>query len=155
MWKLFASCLISCLFLLLTVSSPGLMIQSFPSFGLKRYVRDKREGRESLEIIPLTHLTFDFLHPPLFLWFTIISIIISFIQSAKADEKAANMFKSKIQNKLVLGNALIISLMALGLGFLLIAVTLLVLRARQRRLQDTSNESKSYSSLPQKDVPVN
>lgn len=77
-------------------------------------------------------------------------------QVARADEKSADLFKSKIQNKLVLGNALIISGIALGLGLFLIAVTILVLKAkRERSLKDPANDSKkSYSSLPQKEVPA-
>lgn len=78
-----------------------------------------------------------------------------YIQSARADENAANMFKSKIQNKLVIGNVMIISLMTLGLIFLLTAVILVFLQNRkEKRLQTQDEKKNSYSSLPQKEVPL-
>lgn len=77
-------------------------------------------------------------------------------QIATADEVSANRFKSLIQNKLIIGNALIICFMVLGLAIFLICIIFLYIRRRRdRKLLEALNSSpdikSSYSSLPMKD----
>ena len=79
-------------------------------------------------------------------------------QLATADDKAAARFKSAIQNKLVIGNALIICLLIVGVGMLLVSILFLYIRRRrERKLLEALNSSpdikSSYSSLPTKDAP--
>ena len=87
-----------------------------------------------------------------------VTLTLPCLQRATADEVAANRFKALIQNKLVMGNALIISLMVLGLAIFLISILFLYIRRRRDlKLLEALNSSpdikSSYSSLPTKDAP--
>jgi len=89
-------------------------------------------------------------------------VIMPFIwveETATADDAAAGAFKSRVQNKLVIGNALIISSCVVGFLFFLVAVLVLYQRRQQeQKTSDTSSDiakKNSYSSLPQKDTLPN
>lgn len=76
-------------------------------------------------------------------------------ETATADDAAASAFKSRVQNKLVIGNALIISSCVVGLILFLLAVAVLYHRRQDKTTSDTSSDiakKNSYSSLPQKET---
>lgn len=78
-------------------------------------------------------------------------------ETATADDAAASAFKSRVQNKLVIGNALIISSSVVGLILALVAVVVLYQRRREKTSDASSDLAKknSYSSLPQKEPHPN
>lgn len=51
-----------------------------------------------------------------------------FKQSAQADEPSADKFKSLIRNKLVMGNAIMITTMAIGLAVFLICLAIYIFK---------------------------
>jgi len=77
-------------------------------------------------------------------------------ESAMADEVSAEKFKTLIQNKLVIVNAIFIAAMVTGLTIFLLAVILVAYKASRvavSKEQEARQDAKkaSYSSLPQKD----
>jgi hypothetical protein len=79
-------------------------------------------------------------------------------ESAQADEISANKFKTLIQNKLVIGNAIIIAAMVTGLVIFLLSVILIAYKASRQAVSKEEEARKdavkiqgSYSSLPQKE----
>jgi lysosome membrane protein 2 len=80
-------------------------------------------------------------------------------EAASADETSADKFKSVIQNKLVVGRAIMISGMAIGLAIFLVTLAIFIFHVTRRdqshyvpaKADDVKKVAGSYSSLPQKE----